>query len=74
MPEVGLAIFRLITNQVKRYPFEVKIPAGLSVSGVILADQAKSLDWRARGAELMCSLPPETVVEIRQKLGLLLTS
>ena len=43
--KTSLAIVRPITNQVKGYPFEVRIPHGLSVSGVILADQAKSLDW-----------------------------
>ena len=42
--KVGLAILCPITNQIKGYPFEVLIPAGLAVTGVILADQVKSLD------------------------------
>jgi mRNA interferase MazF len=70
--KVGLAILCPITNQIKGYPFEVSIPAGLTVSGVILADQVKSLDWRARNAELICTLPEETVTEVLQKLGTLL--
>jgi mRNA interferase MazF len=70
--KVGLAILCSITNQIKGYPFEVSIPAGLTVSGVILADQVKSLDWRARNAELICTLPEETVTEVLQKLGTLL--
>jgi mRNA interferase MazF len=70
--KVGLAILCPITNQVKGYPFEVRIPDGLSVTGVILADQVKSLDWRARDAEWMCRLPPETTDEVLQKLGTLL--
>jgi mRNA interferase MazF len=49
--KVGLALLCPITSQVKGYPFEVPIPAGLTVSGVILADQVKSLDWRVRRAE-----------------------
>ncbi len=49
--KVGLALFCPITSQVKGYPFEVALPEGLSISGVILADQVKSLDWRAREAE-----------------------
>ncbi|MFQ5814603.1 MAG: type II toxin-antitoxin system PemK/MazF family toxin [Anaerolineae bacterium] len=53
--------------------FEVLIPAGLAVTGVILADQVKSLDWRARNAELICTLPAETVAEVLQKLGTLLS-
>jgi mRNA interferase MazF len=42
---VGLCVACPITNQVKGYPFEVAIPAGFQVTGVILADQVKSLDW-----------------------------
>jgi mRNA interferase MazF len=42
------------------------------VSGVILADQVKCLDWRARGAEFICSLPEVTVSEVLLKLGTLL--
>lgn len=69
---VGLAILCPITSQVKRYPFEVAVPGGLLVSGVVLADQVKSLDWRAREAEFICTLPPSTVSEILQKVGVLL--
>jgi len=50
--KVGLALFYPITSQVKGYPFEVSIPQGLTVSGVILVDQLKSLAWRARRAYL----------------------
>ena len=42
--KVGLAILCPITSQTKGYPFEVATPAGSRVSGVILADQVKSLD------------------------------
>ncbi len=45
---VGLALFCPITSQVKGYPFEVRLPAGSPVSGVVGADQVKSLDWRAQ--------------------------
>ena len=70
--KVGLAIFSPITNQIKGYPFEVRIPAGLVVTGVVLADQVKSLDWRARNAELVCNLPGATVGEVLHKLRALL--
>lgn len=71
--KVGLAILCPTTRQVKGYPFEVRIPKGLAFSGVILADQVKSLDWRAREAELAGKLPDATVVEVMQKLHTLLT-
>jgi mRNA interferase MazF len=70
--KVGLAILCPITSQVKGYPFEVAIPPGLPVTGVVLADQVKSLDWRARRAERFASLPEATVHEILAKLGTLL--
>ncbi|HPA48370.1 MAG TPA: endoribonuclease MazF [bacterium] len=71
--KVGLAILCPITSQVKGYPFEVLVPDGLPVSGIVLADQVKSLDWRAREAEFVCALPPEMVGDILKKVGLLLT-
>lgn len=71
--KVGLAILCPITNQVKGYPFEVLIPPGLPVTGAILADQVKSLDWRVRNAELICTLPSRAISEVLQKLGTLLS-
>ncbi|HQL64083.1 MAG TPA: endoribonuclease MazF [bacterium] len=70
--KVGLAILCPVTSQVKGYPFEVPVPDGLPVSGVVLADQVKSLDWQAREAEFVCELPSATVNEILQKVGVLL--
>lgn len=70
--KVGLAVLCPITNQAKGYPFEVVIPAGTKVTGVILSDQVKSLDWRVRKAELICSLPTQTIAEALEKLGALL--
>ena len=69
---VGLAVFCPVTNMVKGYPFEVAIPDGLPVSGVVLADQVRTMDWRAREAEPICSLPPRTVAEVLGKLRTLL--
>ncbi len=70
--KTGLAILCPITNQVKGYPFEVLLPTGLPVAGTIISDQVKSLDWRARNAEFICTLPEKTMSEILQKLGTLL--
>ncbi len=71
--KTGLAILCPVTSQVKSYPFEALPAPGLPVAGVILSDQVKSLDWRARNAELICVLPDETISEVLQKLGTLLT-
>lgn len=69
---VGLAILCPITSQVKGYPFEVGIPAGLPIAGAVLSDQVKSLDWRMRKAKEICSLPPGTILKILGKLNTLL--
>jgi mRNA interferase MazF len=68
---VGLAIFCPVTRQAKGYPFEVGLPSGGAVAGVILSDQVKSLDWRARRADLIESLAPEVTEEVLGKLGTL---
>lgn len=68
----GLAILCPVTSQVKGYPFEVILPAGLPIQGAILADQVRNLDWRARRASRICSLPGATTDEVLGKLGTLL--
>ena len=52
---VGLAVVCPITNVTKGYPWEVPIPDNPHVSGVVLADQVKSIAWRQRRAEFMCT-------------------
>jgi mRNA interferase MazF len=71
--KVGLAILCPVTNQIKGYPFEVRLPAELPVTGAILADQVKSLDWRVRNAELICALPARVMSEVLQKIATLLS-
>ena len=66
--KVGLAAFCPVTSQVKGYPFEVVIPDGLPVKGVILSDQVKTLDWQARKAQLICVLPEDVIAEVLGKL------
>jgi mRNA interferase MazF len=70
--KTGLALCCPITNQIKGYPFEVPVPDGLEVTGVILADQVKNLDWKVREAVLIGALPDATVNEVLLKLSALL--
>lgn len=67
-----LALFCPITSQVKDYPFEVKLPDDLQISGVILSDQIKNLDWKAREAEYICKLPKLLLTETINKVSTLL--
>jgi len=57
-----------ITSKAKGYPFEVKIPTDFPIQGVIISDQIKSLDWRARRAEFICQFPSPTLEEVIAKL------
>ena len=66
--KLGLAVFCPITNQVKGYPFEVLIPTGLAVTGVILVDQVKNLDWHARRTVYFCVLPDVTINAVRDRI------
>ena len=68
----GLALFCPITSKRKGYPFEVGLPTTGEVTGVVLADQVKSLDWRARRARFVCRAPPTVVGEVLDKLSVLL--
>src|SRR5947209_20564203 len=70
---VGLALFCPITSQVKGYPFEVPIPAGSPVMGVVGADQVKSLDWRARKTVRIGAVPEDVVTQVMQRLQTLLS-
>ena len=70
--KVGLAVLCPITNQIKGYPFEVPIPHGLKVTGAILSDQIKNLDWKARDTKLICKLPSSVTDDALRKLNTLL--
>src|SRR5262245_14067546 len=62
--KVGLALFCPVTSQVKGYPFEVSLPEGLEVRGAILSDQVKCLDWRARRATRIATVPPAVLDQV----------
>ncbi len=68
----GLALACPITRQIKGYPFEVPVPDGLDVSGAVLSDHVKCLDWRVRRAVFVCTLPSQMVAEVVLRLQRLL--
>lgn len=61
---VGLAIFCPVTSKIKGYPFEVLLTENNKISGVILADQVKSLDWHERNAEFIEKLDLSTMNKV----------
>ncbi len=70
--KTGLALVCPVTNQAKGYPFEVPIPNGCGVSGVILADHLKNVDWRERRAEWIGVCPMGLLEMVRAKIAPLL--
>ncbi len=69
----GLALCCPLTSKQKGYPFEVPVGEGLPITGVILADQLRSLDWRARDCARISTSSDATVERVLHLLSLLLT-
>jgi mRNA interferase MazF len=70
--KTSLALVCPVTSRTKGYPFEVTLPPGLEVAGVVLADHVKSLDWKERRAELAGRVPAEVLSEVLARLAPLL--
>lgn len=69
--KVGLVVLCLIADQARGYPFEVELPGGLPVSGVVLADRVTSLAWRSC-VRLAFTVPSEVTTAVQEKLLVLL--
>jgi mRNA interferase MazF len=63
----GMVLVCPITNQIKGWVFEVPMPTGQHVTGVALANQLKSLDWRARNARFFDAVGEEVVNAVVEK-------
>ena len=68
----GLMIACPITNQAKGYPFEVALPASAKATGVVLADQMRSLGWRQRRAKHIAAAGEPVTKEVLAKARTLL--
>ncbi len=69
---LGLALMCPITSQIKGYPFEVCLPKKFKISGVVLSDQVKSLDWKIRQAKFVARASKEVTSEAIAKIQVLL--
>lgn len=67
-----LAVACPITSHVKGYPFEVALPAGARIAGVVLADHVKILDWQARRVVFEAKASDDVLTEVRERLRALL--
>ena len=64
----GFAFVVPITSRAKGYPDEFPLPSGLPVSGVLLCDQTKSLDWRARNMRRVGVVPQAVLIAVLHKV------
>lgn len=69
----GLALLCPITSQAKRYPFEVSVKSK-NISGVILVDQIRSMDWKERKIKYSVSVDLYTMIDIYEKINELISS
>lgn len=69
----GLAVCCPITSQIKNYPFEVLLPDGLPIQGVVLSDHVKSIDIRARLHKYICSIPEDVLAKVVKRITLLIS-
>ncbi len=64
----GLCIVVPITNSIKGYAFEVPCNSD-KVSGVILSDHVKSLDWKVRNAKFKGKASKDVMAHVLGKLN-----
>lgn len=69
--KIGLGLFCPVTSKVKGYPFEVEL-VGETISGCILSDQIKSLDWTVRNIEFIEKIDEEKVSDVISNILLLI--
>ena len=70
--KVGLCVICPVTTKPKGYAFEVLLPEGLAVEGVVLADHLKSVDWQEREARFMSRAPQDIIDIVLDKVADLL--
>ena len=66
----GMMICCPLTSRIKGYPFEVVISE--EPPSAVLADQVKSLDWRARKAARKGKVSPDVLADVQAKIRALI--
>ena len=66
--KTSLCICLPITSKIKGYPFEVKLPEGLAIEGVVLSDQIKNLDFSAREISFVCKVDSHVVENVQKNV------
>jgi len=70
--KTSLCICVPVTSKIKGYPFEVALPKALEIQGVILSDQIKNMDFRAREASFICIVSQSVLEQVQKNVQALL--
>ena len=68
----SLAIVCPVTSRAKGYPFEVTLPESGKISGAVLADHLRSVDWERRHADFASKVSGEVLRAVQERIALLL--
>lgn len=68
----GFALLCPITSRPRNYPFEIEVISDCNITGVVMSDQVKSTDWRARYARYAGKASPSVVDEVIAQIAALL--
>lgn len=75
--QIGMAIICAVTShqgtaRSARNPLEVPLGPNLPIQGVVLCDQIRTIDWKARGATPIAHAGRPALLEVRTRLRKLL--
>lgn len=68
--KTGMAIVCPITNTMRKYPLHIEIPGGMEMTGVIMCEQIRSVDFTARNAAFKEPAPGELLSVVLHTIGL----
>lgn len=68
----GLAFVCPITSQAKGGSFEVPVPKGTGLGGVVLSDHMRSVDWLERKAEFHSKSSQDLMIEVLGRIEAIL--
>ncbi|PSB04448.1 type II toxin-antitoxin system PemK/MazF family toxin [Merismopedia glauca] len=66
--KMGFAFVCPVSNTQRQNPFYVTIPEGDAVTGVIMTDQMRSLDFRARNATFISECPDFVLQDVLRRI------
>lgn len=69
----GLCVICPITSRARGYPFEVVLPDAAGFSGVVLADQPRTVSWEQRPIRPAGRAPDAVLADVRERLAALLS-